>query len=154
MVYRQKRINAFFENLLNVLDSLNSRYGRDHLETQYFLGIRTSDIVQQVSRDEVETEWQLTLDCKKQSRCQLRSTEEDKKDGYGINDGTIAFPVPSVPVGLSLLVGLSGLHSRPVHLNSSRHQTIAGPWHLNVSNSIRKRFHFHIPATPAPVSMQ
>lgn len=96
----------------------------------------------------------LTLDCKKQSRCQLRSTEEDKKDVYGINDGTIAFPVPSVPVGLSLLVGLSGFHSRPVHLNSSRHQTIAGPLHLNVSNSIRKRFHFHIPATPAPVSMQ
>ncbi|OXH23516.1 hypothetical protein J008_06020 [Cryptococcus neoformans] len=61
MVYRQKRINAFFGNLLNVLHSLNSRYGRDHLETQYFVGIRTSDIVQQVSRDEVETKWQLNI---------------------------------------------------------------------------------------------
>lgn len=78
MVYRRarKRINAYFGNLFNVPDSSNSRYGRDHLETQYFLGIRTSDIVQQVPRDEAETEWQLILDRKKQSRCQLRSTEK------------------------------------------------------------------------------
>ncbi|OXG13436.1 hypothetical protein C367_05981, partial [Cryptococcus neoformans Ze90-1] len=50
-----------YQRVFRKLHSLNSRYGRDHLETQYFVGIRTSDIVQQVSRDEVETKWQLNI---------------------------------------------------------------------------------------------